>query len=106
MDSSSIGAYEVEFTKDCIDEMDEIYNYISNELIASQSAKRLMQQVKENVLALEWLPRLYSKIEKKDRLEREYRRMVIKNYVLLYTIDECNKIVYVSHMYYGKQNYI
>lgn len=42
MDSSSIGAYEVEFTKDCIDEMDEIYNYISNELIASQSAKRLM----------------------------------------------------------------
>lgn len=62
--------------------------------------------MKENVLALEWLPRLYSKIEKKDRLEREYRRMVIKNYVLLYTIDECNKIVYVSHMYYGKQNYI
>ena len=44
-------------------------------------------------------------LEEYDRLKREYRRIVINNYILLYTIDESKKIVYVSHMYYGEQNY-
>ena len=38
--------------------------------------------------------------------EMKYRRIVIKNYVVLYTIDEENKIVYISHMYYKKRNYL
>ncbi len=47
-----------------------------------------------------------SKIEKvDDELMRNYRRIVIKNFVVLYTIDEEHKIVYISHMYYGKRNY-
>jgi len=96
----------VEFTEDCIDEMDDIYNYIFKELKASESAKNLIHQVRESVLTLERSPNLYPKIEKRDRAEREYRRMVVKSYVLLYTIDECNKIVYVSHMYYNKKNYM
>ena len=32
--------------------------------------------------------------------------MVIKNYVILYTIDEENHVVYVSHMYYSGRNYM
>ena len=38
--------------------------------------------------------------------EMKYRRIVIKNYVVLYTIDEEKKIVYISHMYYKKRNYL
>ena len=28
------------------------------------------------------------------------------NYVILYTIDESNDTVFISHMYYGGTNYI
>ncbi len=103
---SNIEKYEVEFTDDCIEEMDEIYNYISKELVANAAAKKLINQVKQDVLALEISPMLYMKIDKKDKFEREYRRMVVKNYVILYTIDEENKKVYISHMYYGRRNYM
>ncbi len=103
---SNIEKYEVEFTDDCIEEMDEIYNYISKELVANTAAKKLINQVKQDVLALEISPMLYMKIDKKDKFEREYRRMVVKNYVILYTIDEENKKVYISHMYYGRRNYM
>ena len=41
-----------------------------------------------------------------DDLKRRYRRIVIENFVVLYTIDEDNGIVYVSHMYYGGRNYL
>lgn len=46
------------------------------------------------------------KLKKIDELKRRYRRIVIKNFVILYTIDEDNSVVYVSNMYYGGRNYI
>ena len=52
------------------------------------------------------MPQIHTKIEKYDSLKRIYRRIVIKNFIILYTIDEENKIVYVSHMYYGRRNYL
>ena len=98
--------YQVEFTDECIEEINEIYEYISKKLIANESAKRLIQKVKKNILLLSSNPRLYTKIEKENDIELEYRRMVINNYVVLYTIDDEKKIVYISHMYYGKRNYL
>lgn len=50
-------------------------------------AKRLMTEVTDRVLDLANAPELYMKIGKVDRLKREYHRMVVKNYVILYTID-------------------
>ena len=51
-------------------------------------------------------PQLYMKIDKKDRRKREFRKIVIDNYVILYTINENNKTVYISHMYYEKKDYL
>jgi len=98
--------YDVEFTEDCISEMDEIYEYISKKLVANEPAKRLIQKVKKSILLLSESPKLYVKIEKMDKPKREYRRMIIKNYVILYTVDEEEKKVYIAHMYYGGRNYL
>ena len=38
-------------------------------------------------------------------LKRTYRRIIIKNYIILYTIDEKNRKIFVSHMYYSGKNY-
>lgn len=51
-------------------------------------------------------PNLYMKIEKKDKLKREYRRIVIDNFVVLYTVEESSKKVYIAHMYYGRRDYL
>lgn len=98
--------FDVEFTEECIDEMTEIYDYISNNLKEDNAAKRLMTEVTDRVLDLAVSPELYMKIGKVDRLKREYHRMVIRNYIILYTIDFKKKKVYISHMIYGKRNYL
>ena len=59
-----------------------------------------------NVLLLEKSLEMFVQIEKTDKTERKYRRMVINNYVILYTIDKVEKNVYVAHIYYGGRNYI
>lgn len=98
--------YEIEFTEDCRDEIREIYKYISENLVAKQAARDLMRKMKNTIMDLEESPKLYMKIEKKDRRKREFRRIVIDNYIILYTIDEEKKTVYISHMYYGRRNYL
>ena len=97
--------YEVEYTEECIEEMVEIYNYISTELKSDNVAKKLISKVNEKILSLEKIPDIYMKIGKSDKLNREYHRMVVKNYIVLYTIDYDNKKVYISRMIYGKRNY-
>lgn len=98
--------FEVEFTEQCIEEMDSIYNYISDKLKENEAAKRLLREVNKRVLDLSNSPELYMKIGKVDRLKREYHRIVVKNYVVLYTIDYENKKVFISRMIYGRQNYL
>lgn len=51
-------------------------------------------------------PSIYMKIGKADKLNREYHRIVIKNYIVLYTIDYEKEKVYISHMFYGRKNYL
>jgi len=97
--------FEVEFTEQCIEEITEIYQYISNNLKEDNAAKRLMTEVTDKILNLTNIPQLYMKIEKTDKLKREYRRIVIKKYVILYTIDFENRKVYISHMIYSKRSF-
>ena len=97
--------YEVEFTEECISEIESIYEYISTNLLASKSARELLKTVNKKVLNLTEEPEMYMKIGKADKLKREYHRLVVKNYIVLYTIDYEKKKVYISRMIYGKRNY-
>ena len=98
--------YEIEFTEDARDEIREIYEYISKNLVNEDDAKRLMRKMRKNVMDLAESPKIYAKIKKKDRMKREFRRMVVDNFIVLYTIDENKKTIYISHMYYGRRNYL
>lgn len=104
MDSKKL-EFEVEFTNQCIEEMDEIYNYITNKLKEKEAVKRLISKVNQKILGLSKTPELYIKIGKADRLKREYHRMVVKNYVVLYTIDYNTRKIYISRMFYKRRNY-
>ena len=98
--------FEVEFTEQYIEEMTEIYEYISRVLKENESAKKLMTEVNERILDLAESPELYIKIGKIDKLKRNYHRMVVKNYVILYTVDYEKKKVFISRMIYGRRNYL
>ena len=98
--------YRVKLTDQFLDEFEEICDYISNKLKNIEASSRLRKKVIYNVLLLENSPIMCTEIEKTDRTERQYRRMVVNNYVILYTIDESGKIVYIAHIYYGGRNYL
>ena len=61
--------YEIEFTEDCRDEINEIYEYISEKLVAENSAKKLMRKMRDAVMDLSETPNLYMKIEKRTEIK-------------------------------------
>lgn len=98
--------YKVIITPTAYKEINKIYDYITDDLYAENAAKRLMNKVEQEVQSLKDAPKIYTEIEKFDELKRVYIRIVVDNYVILYTIDEDNEVVFVSHMYYGGRNYM
>ena len=97
--------FKVHFTEQCLEDIENICDYISRQFKTDKSAIRLRKEIREKTKQLGTNPEMYESINKIDRLKRTYRKIVINNYILLYTIDNKNKIVYISHMYYGQQNY-
>ena len=98
--------YNIKFADQFLEEFEEICDYISNKLKNIDASNRLREKVVYNILLLENSPMMCTEIEKTDRTERKYRRMLVNNYVILYTINEPEKIVYVAHIYYGGRNYL
>lgn len=98
--------YEVKIAPIAMKQINRISDYIFEDLCAEKAAQNFTKQVKDEIEKLKYTPRMYAEIEKYDELNRRYRRIIIKNYIILYTVDEKNLVVYISKIYYGKRNYL
>jgi addiction module RelE/StbE family toxin len=98
--------YKIVITPTARREINRIYDYILYDLNAEKAAKQLMQKVEAVIQELKYSPKIYVSIDKLDGVKRRYRRIVIRNFIILYTVDEESNIVYVAHMYYSGRNYL
>lgn len=98
--------YILQLAEEFIEEFEEICDYISFELNALDAANRLKENIKYKLYLLKNEPKMYTQIKKLSKTQSTYRRIIVNNYVILYTIDESRGIVYVAHIYYGGRNYI
>ena len=98
--------YKLQLSETYIEEIEEICNYVENNLKATEASKRLRRKIRQKILGLKYFPEMYQKIEISDRFGRNYRRMLINNYIILYIVIEEKKTVLISHIYYGRRNYI
>ena len=65
-----------------------------------------MIKIERIVNNLKFVPKMYMELAKYSGTKRIYRRIVINNYILIYTVDDLNHKVYISHFYYGGSDYI
>ena len=98
-------AYNVSITDGASAELGEILDYIINRLQNPSAAKDFLDKVGECYGRLAENPKIYQRCDYEKFKEKGYRKAVIKNYVLIYRIDEAAKAVYILHIFYGRQNY-
>ena len=90
--------YEIVISDTCLEEIEANCDYIENVLKAEQASNRLREKIRETIRGLKNSPKIYARIEKTDRTGRDYRRIVIDNYVIIYAIVEKDKTILISHI--------
>lgn len=98
--------YELILTDRAKHDLEDIYEYIAKSLMAEKAAEKLINKFEKNILRLENMPESCSIIEKFEERKKQYRKLIINNYVAIYRIDEENKKVYIIRIVYGGRNYL
>ena len=96
--------YNLEFLPIAKDDMLEIVKYISEELKNPIAAENLAEDFitsAEQVCEFPYANNLYTPIKP---LEAEYRRIIVKNYLMFYTVNEPSKTVTIMRVIYARRD--
>lgn len=103
--NTSNNKYSIIFTKRSQKEIFKIYKYSFKKAYSEQYARKLMKEIESKIKILETFPKAYSELIIEER-KNKYRKIVIKNYIIIYTIKEEKKEIYILHIFHQKSNYL
>jgi len=87
-------------------DLDNIVSYIAVRLANPRAAGDFLDEMDKYYSYLKSNPMMYAKCQD-NRLGKEgYRKALIKNYVLVYKINEASKTVSILRFFYSAQDYI
>ena len=96
--------YKVKINPKAIRDLDNIYQYIANEKLSPENAKGQVDRIKKAILNLDTFPQSHQDRNEGRYAERDYRQLLIDNYIVIFRIDENCKIVYVVTVQYQGRN--
>jgi len=98
-------SYQLKFTPIAEDDLDGIYRYISEHLVAPKAANDLMEDIEDSIMRLRDFPYSGSPVADDILSSRGYRKLIVKNYIVFHLIDEAEKQVVIMRVLYGAQKY-
>ena len=101
---NTISKYRIILSNKAISELEEIYRYISYSLLEPKIADKLRYKILNDILRLEHSPHSCMKISIGFR-NKAYRRLVSGRYIILYRINEQQRLIKIYHIYFGRRNY-
>lgn len=98
--------YEVKVTKMAYVHMQEIVRYISNELFSPKAAETLLDKFQESINGLSTMPERYSLVDEEPWRSEGFRKIMVKNFIIYFWIDEANHKIQVTGIVYGRRNQV
>ena len=90
--------YRIRYLPDTVDDRLKIKNYLSR--YYTGTAKRFFNLLKKKISKLRDFP--YSCQVYED--DTDYRRLVVRDYLVFYMINEDKKTVYIHRIFHGSQD--
>ncbi len=85
--------YSVQVTDEAIADMEQIYNYIANQLLAPENAIGQYNRIADAILSLDQLPDRIKVMESEPEHSRGIRQLFVDNYSVFFVIREDDVIV-------------
>lgn len=96
--------YKVEYLPAAVQDMTQIVRYVAADLCNPTAAKSLAEEFVCAADRLASFPYSCSVYVPLRALEKEYRRCIVRHYLLFYTVDESEKTVTICRVVYAKRN--
>lgn len=97
--------YDIRYLPLAKQDMVNIASYISHELLNPQAANDLADEFIEGIDKLAEFPYIPPMCYPPKPLIYEYRKRVVKNYIVFYRVDEDKKEIVISRVIYQRRNY-
>lgn len=96
--------YKISFSPEAVDDLEEIKQYIKDELCNEQAAKNTVAKILKKVKILSDFPESGSSLSTIIGFDTDYRYLICDNYIAFYRIE--NKNVLIVRVLYGRRNYM
>ena len=98
--------YRVDISEPAENDLRDIVRYISAQLYTPITALKMMEMIEEAIAGLSDLP-LSRPLVVDDRLSSMgYRKLIIKNYIVFFTVNEKEKVVDVARILYARRDWL
>jgi addiction module RelE/StbE family toxin len=98
-------SYTIKMTPKAADDLENIFQYISEELFAISSAANILRDIEKGIMRLKEFPFSCNYVADEYLKSKCYRKLIIDNYLVFYLVEEENKQVIIIRVLYGKQKY-
>ena len=98
-------AYSIVVTQKAEQDLDEILAYMVNTLMNLPAAVKLMDDVERCYEKLTENPLMYAECQQPLLQKRQYCKAIIHDFLLLYRVDEQQRVVYAERYFSQMQDY-
>jgi len=97
--------YQLSFLPIAKQDMTDISQYISHELCNPTAAEKLAEEMIEAAERLMEFPYINAIHQTFKPLKHEFRKQIVKNYIMFYWIDEEDEMVTIARVIYARRDY-
>lgn len=97
--------YKIIFSPQFSTDLDNSFKYISETFDSPNAAKNLMKEIDHSITNAAENPMIYP-LCPEPLAALGYRKIVVKNYIAVFYINEQNKTVNMLRLFHGRQDYL
>ena len=97
--------YKLVYLPHALEDLVEIATYIAKKLNNPIAAENITSQLVEKAESLKEFPYVYPVHNPIRKLNKEYRKLRVKNWIMFYYVNEGEKTITIARAIYGKCNF-
>jgi len=97
--------YKLEIDPIAQSQRSDIIKFIIREYDMPNAAARLDSAFNKGFKKIQGQPYICPVVQFNTPKEREFRRLIVRNYIALYWINEDKRLITISHIFHGSQDY-
>jgi plasmid stabilization system protein ParE len=98
--------YKLVTLQEARDDKKRIMDYIRREYHFPSYAKRLSGEFVKSFSRIKSMPYSCPVLQTEVPTEREFRKLIVREYIVLYWVDEEKRQITVARIFHGKQDYM